>query len=163
MRSQRFLLVLTLFNLLLLLFNLSQTRAVVAQSTSTVLRGRALEIVDDRGRVRASIKIQPADPDFKMPDGTVGYPETVLLRLMDPRGRPNIKIGASIDGSGLLVAGNAEPTHVQILAQDQSTSLKLINKDGRERVTGGKQDGWTSGRPVGSRRESLRVEVDSGP
>lgn len=134
MKTQRLLVVITVLNILLLLFTLNRTRAVVAQGTSPVLRGRALEIVDDRGRVRASIRIQPADPSVKMPDGTVGYPETVLLRLMDPRGRPNIKIGASIDGSGLLVAGNAEPTYVQILAQGDKTSLKMINKDGRERV-----------------------------
>jgi hypothetical protein len=134
MKSQRLLLILTIFNLLLLVFNLSESRAVLAQGVAGVLRGRALEIVDDRGRVRASIKFQPADPKFKMPDGTVGYPETVLLRLMDSRGRPNIKMGASIDGSGLLVAGNADPTYVQILAQGKKTSLKLINKDGRERV-----------------------------
>lgn len=46
-----------------------------AGADATVLRGRALEIVDDRGRVRASIKLQPA--------GTangVRYPETVMLR-----------------------------------------------------------------------------------
>ena len=134
MKTQRSLVVITVLNILLLLFTLGQTRAVIAQGTAPLLRGRALEIVDDRGRVRASIKIQPADPDFKMPDGTVGYPETVLLRLMDSRGRPNIKMGASIDGSGLLVAGNADPTYVQILAQGKQTSLKLINKDGRERV-----------------------------
>ena len=134
MKTQRLLVVITVLNILLLLFTLGQTRAVIAQGTAPVLRGRALEIVDDRGRVRASIKIQPADPKFKMPDGTVGYPETVLLRLMDSRGRPNIKMGASIDGSGLLVAGNADPTYVQILAQGKKTSLKLINKDGRERV-----------------------------
>jgi hypothetical protein len=134
MKSQRILLILTLVNLLLLSFNLGRSRTVSAQGASPVLRGRALEIVDDRGRVRASIKIQPADSSFKMPDGTVGYPETVLLRLMDPRGRPNIKMGASINGSGLLVAGNAEPTYVQILAQGDSTSMKLINKNGRERL-----------------------------
>jgi len=134
MKTQRLLVVITVLNILLLLFTLGQTRAVIAQGAAPVLRGRALEIVDDRGRVRASIKIQPADPKFKMPDGTVGYPETVLLRLMDSRGRPNIKMGASIDGSGLLVAGNADPTYVQVLAQGKNTSLKLINKDGRERV-----------------------------
>lgn len=134
MKSQRFLLILTIFNLLLLVFNLSESRAVLAQGVAGVLRGRALEIVDNRGRVRASIQIQPADPDFKMPDGTVGYPETVLLRLIDSKGAPNVKLGASDDGSGLLIGGESDPTYVQILAHGQTTSLKLINKDGRERV-----------------------------
>jgi hypothetical protein len=133
MKNYRVLVVLTVLNFLLLVFTLGRSPAVATEGVP-VLRGRALEIVDERGRVRASIQIQPGDPNFKMPDGTVGYPETVLLRLMDPRGRPNIKVGASIDGSGLLVAGNADPTYVQILAQGETTSLKLINKDGRERV-----------------------------
>jgi hypothetical protein len=134
MKGQRFLLVLTLFNLLLLGFNLGQSDAVSAQGGAQVLRGRALEIVDERGRVRASIQIQPADPNFKMPDGTVGYPETVLLRLIDTKGGPNVKLGASDAGAGLLLGGESDPTYVQILAKREKTSLKLINKDGRERV-----------------------------
>lgn len=134
MKHQRLLILLTVFNLLLLLFNLTQSRAVLAESVAPVLRGRGLEIVDDRGRVRASIQIQPADPDFKMPDGTVGYPETVLLRLIDSKGGPNVKLGASDDGAGLLIGGESDPTYVQILAKGPNTSLKLINKDGREHL-----------------------------
>lgn len=134
MKTQRVLLVITLLNILLVLFTLSQTRAGVAEEAVPVLRGQGLEIVDGRGRVRASIKIQPADPRFKMPDGTVGYPETVLLRLIDTNGRPNVKLGASDEGAGLLLGGESDPTYVQILAEGPRTSLKLINKDGREHV-----------------------------
>lgn len=134
MKNQRLLIGMTVFNILLLLFSLSQTGAVVAEGVAPVLRGRALEIVDDRGRVRASITILPADPAFKMPDGTVGYPETVLLRLIDSKGGPNVKLGATERGAGLLLGGEADPTYVQILAQGPRTSLKLINKDGRERL-----------------------------
>ena len=75
MKSQRFLIVITVLNVLLLAFSVGQTRAVVAERVAPVLRGRALEIVDDKGRVRASITVLPGDPKFKMPDGTVGYPE----------------------------------------------------------------------------------------
>jgi hypothetical protein len=136
MKNQRLLVVLTVFNILLLVFSLGPTRAVVAEGVGVapVLRGRALEIVDDRGRVRASITILPADPAFKMPDGTVGYPETVLLRLIDSRGGPNVKLGATERGAGLLLGGEADPTYVQILAKGPSTSLKLSDKDGRERM-----------------------------
>jgi hypothetical protein len=136
MKNQRLLVVLTVFNILLLVFSLGQTHAVVAEGVGVapVLRGRALEIVDDRGRVRASITILPADPAFKMPDGTVGYPETVLLRLIDSRGGPNVKLGATERGAGLLLGGEADPTYVQILAKGPSTSLKLSDKDGRERL-----------------------------
>jgi hypothetical protein len=134
MKSQRLLVAITVVNLLLLLFSMSQTRAAVVENAVPVLRGRGLEIVDDRGRVRASITILPADPAFKMPDGTVGYPETVLLRLINSKGGPNVKLGTTDRGAGLLIGGESDPTYVQILAEGPSTSLKLINKDGRERL-----------------------------
>jgi hypothetical protein len=131
MKTQRCLVVITVLNMLLLMFSLGQTRAVVAEGVAPVLRGRGLEIVDDRGRVRASITILPADPSVKMPDGTIGYPETVLLRLIDSKGGPNVKLGATERGAGLLLGGESDPTYVQILAEGPSTSLKMINKDGR--------------------------------
>jgi hypothetical protein len=71
-----------------------------------VLRGRALEIVDDRGRVRATLSVVPEDP--KPEWNGKPYPETVLLRLMSPEGRPNVKLGATRDGSGLLISGESE-------------------------------------------------------
>ncbi len=134
MKNQRLLVVITVFNILLLVFSLSQTRAVVAEGVAPVLRGRALEIVDDSGRVRASITIFPADPAVKMPDGTIGYPETVLLRLINSKGGPNVKLAATERGAGLLLGGESDPTYVQILAKGPSTSLKLSNKDGREQL-----------------------------
>jgi hypothetical protein len=134
MKSQRFLVVITVLNILLLALSVGQTRAGVRDGIAPVLRGRGLEIVDDRGRVRASITILPADPTVKMPDGTTGYPETVLLRLITSKGRPNVKLGASERGSGLGLGGDDDPTYVQILAEGPSTSLKLTNKDGRERL-----------------------------
>jgi hypothetical protein len=99
-----------------------------------VLRGRALEIVDDQGRVRAMIKVFPASPTTLMPDGTMAYPETVLLRLIDSKGGPNVKIAATEDGSAASFVGESNPTHVQVLARGTSTSLKLVNKDGREQL-----------------------------
>lgn len=135
MNTPRLLTALTGLNLVLLVFSLSQSRtAAAADGIAPVLRGRGLEIVDDRGRVRASIQILPPDPNFKMPDGTVGYKETVLLRLITSEGRPNVKMGAGESGSGLLLAGPDDPTYVQILAHDRSTSLKLISEKGREQV-----------------------------
>jgi hypothetical protein len=128
--TRRLLVVLTGLNLLLLVFSLGRS-IVVAQDAAPVLRGRALEIVDDRGRIRASITILPADPNVKMPDGTTGYPETVLLRLVNSKGRPTIKIAATERGAGQLLGGESDPTYVQILAEGGVTSLKLSNKSGR--------------------------------
>jgi hypothetical protein len=135
MKTPRALQVLTALNLLLLLIILIQSRpAVASDGVAPVLRGRGLEIVDERGRVRASIQILPPDPNFRMPDGTVGYKETVLLRLINSEGRPNVKLGAGESGSGLLLAGPEDPTYVQILAEGRTTSLKLINQEGRQQV-----------------------------
>src|SRR6266566_6562536 len=107
---------------------------VVAQDVAPVLRGRALEIVDAHGRVRASITIYPADPAVKMPDGTTGYPETVLLRLINSKGGPNVKLATTEDGAGLVLGGESNPTHVQVLARGATTSLKFSNKDGQVKV-----------------------------
>jgi len=134
MKTQRLLVVLTVFNLALLVFSLAQSGAIGAQSTAPVLRGRALEIVDDNGRVRASITILPANPNVKMPDGSIGYPETVLLRLINSRGRPNVKIAAKENGAAQVIGGEADPAFVQILAEGASTSLKLSNGDGQVQV-----------------------------
>ncbi len=135
MKTRRFLVVLTALNVVLLAVSLIQSGAtVMAQNAAPVLRGRALEIVDDAGRVRASIAILPADPNVKMPDGTVGYPETVLLRLINSKGRPNIKIAATERGAGQVLGGESDPTYVQILAEGPNTTLKLSNQDGRVQV-----------------------------
>jgi hypothetical protein len=86
------------------------------QSVAPVLRGRALEIVDDHRCVRASISVLPADPNVKMPDGATGYPETVLFRMINSKGRPNVKIEATEDGSGVGLGGNLDPTYILMQA-----------------------------------------------
>jgi hypothetical protein len=134
MKLQRLLIALTVVNIVLLVLSLVQSRSVAAQGVAPVLRGRALEIVDDRGRVRASIRVLPADPTVKMPDGTTGYPETVLLRMITSKGGPNVKLAAKEDGAALLLGGESDPTYIQILAEGASTSLKLSNKNGREQL-----------------------------
>ncbi len=134
MKTQRFVIVLTVINLFVLMSTLFHANSAATPEVVPVLRGRALEIVDDQGHVRAMIKVFPADPKVKMPDGTTGYPETVLLRLIDSKGGPNVKIAATEDGSAVSLGGESNPTHVQILARGTNTSLKLVNKDGRQQV-----------------------------
>lgn len=131
MRTQRYLFALSSLNLLLLSFLLlSRTGPALASSGSDVLRGRALEIIDDHGRVRASIKLHEAGT-FK-PTGKK-LPETVMLRLIDSEGRPEVKIGASVEGSGLSLVGSSDSTQLLLLA-DSSSSMRLKNRSGQERV-----------------------------
>ncbi len=134
MKTQRFVIVLIVINLFVLMSTLFHANSAATPEVVPVLRGRALEIVDDQGHVRAMIKVFPADPKVKMPDGTTGYPETVLLRLIDSKGGPNVKIAATEDGSAVSLGGESNPTHIQILARGTNTSLKLVNKDGRQQV-----------------------------
>jgi hypothetical protein len=133
MKIQRLSIVLTVINLLLLTFSLAQFHPTEAQGAAPVLRGRALEIVDNEGRVRASINVHPAGPSMPVPDGKI-YPETVILRLIDPNGRPSVKLGASEQGSGLGLGGDSDLTYVVLKAEGASSSLKLTNKDGREQL-----------------------------
>jgi hypothetical protein len=136
MKGQRTLVLLTLANLGIMMFQLvHKKRAVDASSAATVLRARGLEIVDDQGKVRASIQIVPAGP-ARGPSGSVAkdgkiYPETVLLRLIRPDGRPSVKLGTSEEGSGLSLGGGVDPTYVVLGATEGDPSLSLTNRDGR--------------------------------
>src|SRR5438445_13514918 len=134
METQRLLIVLTVVNLGLLGYQLVHPHSGVAATVDVpaVIRGRALEIVDDRGMVRASLSVPPEDP--KVIWNGKPYPETVLLRLMSPEGRPNVKLGASKRGSGLLIGGESNPTYVQVLGEGGEASMKLVNGYGVERL-----------------------------
>jgi hypothetical protein len=132
MKVQPLLIVLTLVNLALLIFTVAQTRSAAAESVPPVLRARALEIVDERGRVRASLNVLPAKTE---PNGEA-HAETVLLRLITERGRPSVKIGASEQAAGISLTGpsNTKQTWVILEAKGTATSLRLKNEDGREQI-----------------------------
>ena len=138
MKTQRFAIGLTVLNLFILMSILFRANSAAVPETAPVLRGRALELVDARGRVRAEIKVLPALPTVKMPDGTTGYPESVQLRLISSKGGPNVKLAASEDGAGLSLVAESEYVqtgYVQILSRDTNLPLvKLVTKDGREQV-----------------------------
>ena len=131
MKHERSLVVLTLLNLGILVSMLTM-RPAGAEAPPPMLRGRGLEIVDDQGRVRASITVMPA--------GTSAagdrYRETVLLRLITERGRPSVKIGASEESAGLSFAGptGTKDTYVILESKGTASSLKLRNESGREQV-----------------------------
>ena len=132
MKIQRILIVLTLVNLALLIFTLAQMHPAAAQGVTPVLRGRALEIVDDHGGVRASIQVLPATTQKNGERSS----ETVLLRLITEKGRPSVKIGSSEQAAGLSLAGpsNTKNTYVILESKDTASSLTLKNEDGREHV-----------------------------
>jgi len=134
MKTERLLILLTAVNAGLLVYQMVRPHLSTAATidVQTVIRGRALEIVDDRGRVRASLSVLPEDPKHVWKGEP--YPETVLLRLITADGRPNVKLGASRRGAGLLIGGESDPTYVQLLAEGGESSVKLIDKSGTERL-----------------------------
>ena len=135
MKTQRTLFALTAANLALLLLAVAQQlRPAFAESEPPVLRGRALEIVDAQGRVRASINVLPP---AKSPNGDE-QAETVLLRLITERGRPSVKIASSEPASGLSFAGptGTKDTYLILEAKGTISSLRLRNENGREQVLG---------------------------
>lgn len=128
---------LTLLNLGLLAFNLSQRAAPVSAETApAILRGRGLEIVDSAGKLRASISVIPAG-SARRTDGSLSeqsgkiYPESVVFRLIRPDGRPSVKIATSQQGSGIDLSGGVDPTYLVLNADGGDTSITLINKDGK--------------------------------
>jgi hypothetical protein len=135
MKNSRRLFALTAVNLVLLLLAIAQQlRPVFAQDEAPVLRGRALQIVDEQGRVRASINVLPASKSTNGEDQA----ETVLLRLITERGRPSVKIASSEPASGLSFSGptGTKDTYLILEAKGTTSSLKLRNENGREQVLG---------------------------
>jgi len=127
----RLLTALTIVNLVILLvvvFLISSSSK--SDGIPTVVKARAFELVDANGKIRAEIKVLPAEPNATMPDGSKGYPESVILRLIDSGGGPNVKISATEDGSGLVHGGDSG--YVQVLSRGKNPSVKLHAKSGKE-------------------------------
>jgi hypothetical protein len=129
MKLWRLLVVLTAVNLAILLFAAVRVLPQIDE-VAPVLRGRALQIVDEQGHVRASISVMPAQAQ---PNGET-YPETVLLRLITERGRPSVKISASEETAGATFVGPTDTTNTYTTLQAKRTasSLKLKDEDGGE-------------------------------
>ena len=128
MKLYRLPLALTVVNVGLLIVLLAQFQPVAAQDVAPILRGRALEIVDEQGRVRASITRYPDDGR---------YPEVVVFRLHDRSGKPTIKLdtheaGHNLPkGSGLGLLGDSDATQAFIGTEGAASRVRLKNSDGK--------------------------------
>jgi hypothetical protein len=121
--------VLALANFALVVYLLSPLQPIGAQSVAPVVRAQALEIVDKQGRVRATLNIQPASKH----DGQT-FPETVLLRLIDPNGKPIVKLAGAEGASGLGLNDGSDTTYALIEAKDAEAYVRLTTTDGRRQV-----------------------------
>jgi hypothetical protein len=94
----------------LLLIVLVAAQAGPHGTTQDVLRGRALELIDERGQVRATLDVDETGE--------------VLLRLRDRNGTIRVKLGAAEHGSGLLLVDDATEPAVQIIARRTPTASR---------------------------------------
>lgn len=99
--------------LVLVLAGVVQSGSAAPEDTAAVVRTRALELVDERGLVRASLQVEA--------DGEV------IFRLRDNTGALRVKLGANRAGSGLLLANGATEPGVHILSKNRGTILSLKN------------------------------------
>jgi hypothetical protein len=129
MTIRRFAVALTGINLLLalgvllgvLLHRRPAAAQAAAQGVSPVVRARAIELVDGRSQVRARLDVES--------DGQV------VFRLMDARGTIRVKLGASEEGSGLVLLDASTEPGVHLLAKGTGTSLTLRQGEQRRVIT----------------------------
>ena len=113
------------FALLVVFLAHAALSSVAAEGAEPVLRGRALEIVDDAGRLRATIGILPASADAG---------ETVVFRLINADGQPSVKIATGAETAGLSFVGGDDKSYVILQAEDAEAYLKIVEPEGREQT-----------------------------
>jgi hypothetical protein len=127
MKAQRIAVALAAVNLALLVLTLAQVGRADSPAVAPVLRGRMLELLDERGQVRSRLSVEPGGD--------------VVLRLMDAHGTIRVKLGASEQGSGLVLLDETTSPGVQIIArrsgtpaQPATTSVALTGANGKRRT-----------------------------
>jgi hypothetical protein len=120
MKLDRIAVAVTVVNVVFVLLVLAQHGATARPVDSQVLRVRALELIGDDGRVRAQLNVESSGE--------------VVFRLRDATGTIRVKLGASEEGSGLVLLGDSTEPGAQILAKRSGTSLTLTAKSGAKRV-----------------------------
>jgi hypothetical protein len=109
---------LSILNLALLCFQIWRWDSSARPGSG--LSGNDFELRDGQGRIRARFNIEPEGE--------------AVLRMLDAEGRIRVKLGASSQGSGLVLLNAATEPGAQILAKGGSGSMKLRNQDGKEHV-----------------------------
>ena len=108
MKPHRYVIGLVALNLLLILLVAAQTGS--SRTPHEILRGRALELIDERGQVRATLDVDETGE--------------VLLRLRDRNGTIRVKLSAAEHGSGLLLVDDAAQPAIQMIARRTPTASR---------------------------------------
>ena len=106
-------------NLCILFFILTGQKKSDNATTDVVpvLRAQLIELVDDKGQVRAQLKVEK--------DGEA------MFRMKDPQGVIRVKMGAGADGSGLVLLDNSTNVGIHALAKSKGSFLTVTNKNGK--------------------------------
>jgi len=80
---------------------------------------KEFEMVDDNGKIRASIKAESNGE--------------VVFRLKDKRGNIRVKMGASEDGSALVLLDKNTKLGVFVMAKRDTSSITITSKDGKRK------------------------------
>jgi hypothetical protein len=139
MKAQTVMIALTVVNALMMTTILVKPQIGQADAKPGILRGSGLQIVDSRGKVRASISQLPADPNVVMPDGSRGYPESILLRLIDSNGRPSVKITATDEGAGFSFTEAKGNAYANMMVRKGAPVMKFVDGQGHEKVVSSPQ------------------------
>ena len=98
-----------------------------SQQSPKVIRAEVIELVNDKGQVRSRLNVEPGGE--------------VVFRLFDKNGTIRVKLGASEDGSGLLLLDEATEPSVHMIARRSgtaakptTTSITLKAGEGQQRV-----------------------------
>jgi hypothetical protein len=116
MRMQRIAITLSMLNVALLVWMVAPSGSTHAQTPARVLRGEAIELVDRDGQVRAAM--------------TVESNGEAVLRLRDAKGTIRVKLGASEEGSALLLLDGLTEPGVHVLSRRTGTTFTIKGPDG---------------------------------
>jgi hypothetical protein len=120
MRTRGLLIVLTGLNTAVLAVLLLRFPSLFAASDPETVRARAIELVDQQGRVRGQMNVEPNGE--------------AVLRLRDSKGEIRVKLGADGEGSGLILLDGTPEPRIHMLAKDSGTSVTLTSRAGQRRV-----------------------------
>jgi hypothetical protein len=106
-------------NIVLLVCVAAQSKSEAQPGIQSIVRARAIELVDDKGRIRASLNV-----------ATNGE---AVFRLRDSDETIRLKLGASKEGSALLLLDDSTNPGLHVISK-HGTTMTLFNSDGRKRV-----------------------------
>ena len=115
MKTHGFAFVITVANLILIIFIAARS----PKENFDKITVKEFEMVDDNGKVRASIRSESNGE--------------VVFRLTDKRGIIRVKLGASEDGSALVLLDNNTKLGVFVTAKRDTSSITITNKNRKRR------------------------------